>query len=798
MSKLSVHFTFPGDATGVGDFLRIPAEAGNPVNIVYQLGRSLNIDRDKYSPTTKLVYRKQSDTWPRVPQDLFKGNAIESCNNWMLNLREGGKNLIDIWQLNPADYYDPLNEPVPQLPSEAIWLNTWMVRALEIANSYNLKLVLFSFSVGRPEYDLWQYLYPALRLGKTSGALLSLHQYGVEHLLIERNADGSLTENTLHCSLRHRKIYDALPADCKIPIIISESGAGSGYSNNGNEFLTDAIEYDKEIMKDTWVVGTNLFQLGGMESNLKPILPNLTQYIATTPTTTPPPVTPPPTSLPYVVTAYLAPQNATLEMLKFVQGEAYQTKSTVCQSADDARYLVRAGQSGSKVIIYDPETWPGGTTGIIEFFNGCTYELRYTQSTVIQFRSPIRDIPFRITSHFNDPRTYANGKHEGLDLDCWDDANSKAVKIYAAQAGTVESVNLDASHAYGRYVIINHGGTVYKTWYCHLDSVAVAVDKTVDAETVVGIGGKTGTSAIHLHFMVQKIPGGLSGYYTPDVVDPEPLTIPNIVPTLPVTYGVGMGNRAVLTTRELDALKVSKVTGFLALTMPSVEESKKIVDQIRSVNTNIFITGRLFFSADTQNKTLFNPQDFVAYCKNGLDGLYAQGVRYFQIHNEPNLEQEGMGWNWKNGAEFGTWLSGVLNIVRPLYPEAKWGYPGLSPQPNTEQFWADSKAAMEQCDWVGVHAYWQYRGTTGWGMESLDGGYHWKRLATSKPLILTEFSNNSGTIVSSVKGKEYYDYYRLINIPAFSFALSWDGDPHREGWVYNNSLTAIPEQVGAT
>jgi hypothetical protein len=35
-----------------------------------------------------------------------------------------------------------------------------------------------------------------------------------------------------------------------------------------------------------------------------------------------------------------------------------------------------------------------------------------------------------------------------------------------------------------------------------------------------------------------------------------------------------------------------------------------------------------------------------------LRRYWDRGVRLFEIHNEPNLRQEGMWVNWQNGAEF--------------------------------------------------------------------------------------------------------------------------------------------------
>ena len=109
----------------------------------------------------------------------------------------------------------------------------------------------------------------------------------------------------------------------------------------------------------------------------------------------------------------------------------------------------------------------------------------------------------------------------------------------------------------------------------------------------------------------------------------------------------------------------------------------------------MFIVTRLFFSVDAGSKTRFSPQNFVDFVMNGLTGCYQAGVRYFEVHNEPNLDIEGMSWNWANGAEFGSWLTQVINLLKPRFPEARWGYPGLSPQPNVDAF-LDGSAGRRQ------------------------------------------------------------------------------------------------------
>ncbi len=268
--------------------------------------------------------------------------------------------------------------------------------------------------------------------------------------------------------------------------------------------------------------------------------------------------------------------------------------------------------------------------------------------------------------------------------------------------------------------------------------------------------------------------------------------------------GVGVGDNQPLTTRVTSAFEISKVDAVKLFTMPDETLMNAAINAIKAKRPEAFIMARLFFSVNPLSR--FSPTAFVAFCQKGLQAAYAAGVRYFEIHNEPNLESEGFGFNWANGAQFGTWLQGVLAIVKPLYPLAKWGYPGLSPQPNTVPFLTDSLAAAQACDWIGAHAYFTGLGDKGFGMTSIDGGFHWKRirdLVPGKPLIITEFSCNTTAVDYTSKGNLYRQYYDLIKIEpgvlgAFCFALSWPGsDPNREGWVYGDKVTPIPAALGA-
>lgn len=798
MSKLTVHYNSAGNKTGFGSFLKTTFDAKSPVNIIYSVNGNIKDDIVRNSPTTKWVYRRQTETFNRLPNNFFRDNPEENAINWLIvetDPTDRNRTQVQNWLLNPADWYDPLNEPVPQTREEARYLNRWMIKALEIANLNGLKLAMFSFAFGTPEYGFWSELIPSLELGKRYGAILSLHEYSKDGPMMEAVDDEFV--------LRYRKVYNLLPESARLPLVISEASPDNGYGMgfSGQAWVNDMATYDVELMKDSYVLGACGYQLGGNESNLVDALPNLTEYVKTHPTKEDEDM-----KLNYVVVGYLAPQNATLEQVKLIQEAAFPTRSTVSQSADDVRALVSMGLPGSKAIIYEPNSWPGGIAGITQFFTGLSIEFRYFNANSVDFwvNSPILDIPFRVTDPFNTPRTYANGLHEGLDLDCYEDVHRTTVNIYAAQSGVVESVQpiYTGGENYGKYVVIRHDwyGQVFKTWYCHLSDVSVTRGQTVNIGTKIGVGGNTGTSLIHLHFMIQWIPNGLDGYFTPDVIDPLPLIRQNTSTHYLTNSGVGLATQALLTTKELSAITTSKVSTTLALTLPNYDDTRALVTQLKSRGQSVI--GRLFFSANVGSR--FTPQDFVDFCNEGTRGLYDSGVRVFQVHNEPNLPQEGYGWNWANGTEFGVWLKGVITILRSRYQDIQLVYPGLSPQPNTVQFFKDSKFAADLCDFVGVHSYWYTVQGGQWNMVDRSGGMSWKDIVdlTTKPIIITEYSNNNPNETYENKGTQYKQYIELLKqdgrvVSAYSFALSWPGqDVNKEGWVYNGNITAIPEKLG--
>ena len=203
---------------------------------------------------------------------------------------------------------------------------------------------------------------------------------------------------------------------------------------------------------------------------------------------------------------------------------------TVGPSYDDAGI---GDLQNKKAILYDLPAHEHAR--YLEWFNdeypGTVVEFANSGSMELSLTSPVSGIPFVIAHPFNELRDYDedgiyDDLHEGLDIVAIDAAWAP-VDIVASAPGTIEKVRLNYTpkYGFGIYVRIDHGNN-WKTWYCHLSNVSVAEGQVVLSGDKLGVAGSTGNSSgIHLHFMLQKIGGGMAGYAINDIVDPTPYFI---------------------------------------------------------------------------------------------------------------------------------------------------------------------------------------------------------------------------------------------------------------------------------
>jgi len=223
------------------------------------------------------------------------------------------------------------------------------------------------------------------------------------------------------------------------------------------------------------------------------------------------------------------------------------------------------------------------------------------------------------------------------------------------------------------------------------------------------------------------------------------------------------------------------------------------VTRLRAINRNMFILIRPMASFGTTDQPRqVTPKEFVEWTALDLNRLYGQdsSLRYIEIHNEPNVRAEGLGASWNDGKEFGDWFLEVLALYRQLFPEGRFGFPGLSPgltvpgvgRVNASEFLSQAAFAAQQADWIGIHSYWvndaeMVDGSAGFGFT----GY--QTLFPEKLLFVTEFGNprQSKAEVAAQYGR-YYGMLRHVNGLGgmFAYVVSTPDQAESSPWAWRD------------
>jgi hypothetical protein len=411
-------------------------------------------------------------------------------------------------------------------------------------------------------------------------------------------------------------------------------------------------------------------------------------------------------------------------------------------------------------------------------------------------------VPYAVTSNFNDPRDY--GLHEGQDFDIIGGGANSIEPILCAFPGVVtRSVN---QGAYGNYVIIQSiwNGTLFNIWYCHMDDRYVSVGQQIEMGWAVGeLGATGGPWGEHIHINVQ-VPGhGLSGYVVPDVVDPDPYTTTEI----PVQVNGLLGLHA---TADPD-MEAGEVDTFVT----ARAEVIKVLSNI-TYSDLVFLTASLpdvpvivraflsFGGREISPQQFFN--DTINDVIRTLSALSNREV-WIELHNEPNLVQEGLGTSWPNGTEFGPWLMQVIDLYRQEFPSTKLLFPGLSPggtitgvRQASTVFIEQARSGVEACDGLGVHVYWAYNYSMQLALDVLDD---YVDRFPHKPIWITEASNNKPA-TKILKATQYISFANelqsrpTVNGVTYFIASAqdpvwgWGNGGSGEIWVG----TSIPTIVG--
>jgi murein DD-endopeptidase MepM/ murein hydrolase activator NlpD len=401
--------------------------------------------------------------------------------------------------------------------------------------------------------------------------------------------------------------------------------------------------------------------------------------------------------------------------------------------------------------------------------------------------------------------------HEGLDIRAFTNSN-----VYACADGTVYEVyDRRWGHPYGIHVRLAHRDG-YKTVYAHLAKALVSQGEVVSAGQVIGKADSTGNSTgSHLHLTLKRDGATERGEtrYPKDIIDPTPFMV---WPDETVGKGldqpqwaagkclIGANARLGVLLEESDLEAIT--TARLEAVKVGMTETEETIQKLRDVNPAMFLVARLnhdFASAPVE------AQAFLDTVAPFVRRLYGLGVRYFEVCANPNLQVEGWQRTWRNGNQFGEWLQPVLQGLRKLAPEGRFGFPGLSPggyvsgqRADAMEFLQDADEAVHACDWVGVNCYW----TDAEGMRSLSSGLLFEEYRLRHPhmlLMVTEFGNASPDVSHAVKAQDYLEYLQMLRqrprmAAAFGEALSSALGSQELGWRREDrSLTEIPARIGA-
>jgi hypothetical protein len=255
-----------------------------------------------------------------------------------------------------------------------------------------------------------------------------------------------------------------------------------------------------------------------------------------------------------------------------------------------------------------------------------------------------------------------------------------------------------------------------------------------------------------------------------------------------------------------NVIRQSKVQTVKLLASSDIQGS--VVVKLRDLGVK-FIMARLF----VKPYQIKDAETFFHEMKGPLLTLYNEGVRYFEVHNEPNLADEGFGTIWWDGGRFGDIFTESVEMFKQLVPEAKFGFPGLSPgnaivqkgsvpgegtiiRYSAELFMDEANEAVREADFICMHTYWGGDGST--YHKSVNEVLAFCDRFPNKLVMVTEFSNTSPSVSKETKAQEYLLFYDKLqglrsNLGAmYSFIVSASSGFEHETWIDSE----IPAIVG--
>lgn len=196
------------------------------------------------------------------PDTVWIGRIVlddQNLDNPAQSGRELGERIIETARRYPAiSLWEGYNEPdTSTREALAAYAEHEIQRTLTLHRA-GLKSIVGNFSTGTPEISLWPFFYPALEYGDALG----LHEY---------DAPGMRRLSSWLCG-RFVRVYGALPAELRKPLIVSECGIDGGVLGDGRAgwkrymdasgYMAELTWYDRLLMQcaSRWpILGATIF-----------------------------------------------------------------------------------------------------------------------------------------------------------------------------------------------------------------------------------------------------------------------------------------------------------------------------------------------------------------------------------------------------------------------------------------------------------------------------------------------------------------------------------------------------------
>ena len=273
---------------------------------------------------------------------------------------------------------------------------------------------------------------------------------------------------------------------------------------------------------------------------------------------------------------------------------------------------------------------------------------------------------------------------------------------------------------------------------------------------------------------------------------PTTITIPSPVVVAARGVHANAGGWAP-TDQELDLVKHNQVKSVLIVAYEP-NQAALAVSRFRDAGVSDFIV-----RAATHRPISPDPQAFVddtlprlREYRDALTSAFDSSAKlHIAVHNEPNVSVEGFGTAWRSGAEFTRWYMQVIRRYRDALPNITIGFPALSPggdlalsglsRMDEWRFLEQCAEAIENSDWVGVHAYF-----VGDGADIDLKPQRWRDAARGRSVIITEGGPADGIANNGVKLSNVYRRCEQAGLPVMAWLLSGAGAWQHAGWVEQN------------